>query len=1097
MRPTSKENYTLVHYSADIWEHVCPLLRVTAPAGLLGWNVIHGNEWQNGNLQTYPERVAQGDFVLIQRDFPHHQQAYEKALSAVHQYGKPLIYEIDDLLFDLPPDHPDYGRYLSTRSAILRAIVDAGAVLTSTPALNEIVRTFNPNSFVQPNYLNDSWWSLKPQSLPWEPGKPVIIGFMGGHSHSYDLEVITPALLRVLERYGEKILLKFWGLQPPTALRNKDQVEWIDVSLGDYREFVDFFGQMACDVFIAPLQDNRFNHCKSHLKYLEYSALAVPGVYSRITPYKEVVVDGENGFLAGDSAEWEARLGQFVEDPDLRKRMGQAAQETVRRDWLLSDHLENWAGVYHQAIEAAGHATRPATAQCVASQMGTWQRELEDRSIVYSQAIQEARNLRVELAAAKDQTARVFSLYEEVINSTTWRVMERVFKVRRKIAPLGSRRESLAKSVFYSVQILRREGPGAFLRGITRRLNDGLRGRSAVPHGLSRISDVAPLPVSITPGVLLSKPALSILLVDAELGDRVEPRALADWLKRQTAGDLAEIVVWDRSQGTVHRLGQAGLGWPAAGLQAVLANLQTEYICVASPDLLAQPETYLEENLAALATRGLAFTMNVNGSSDWLVDFLAQGLLPGTPEMPLLRKVVCRSLLRQDFSLDLEKWSAGREGFADTAGQVIEHLALPADTPETLPCQVRLTEMDGLVAGKELLVRVRQELPWTVRTQVLHPVETVLPELPALPDERPTVLLLLQYLAVGGAEQLHLNLIKNLKDQIRFVVITVDEHDWALGTLAPAFRQETPFVYTLPQFVDRSIKLSYLETIIRRFEPVSLYIGNGASWIYDHLGEIKKRHPGLRTINQVYDHQIGWINRYDIELAAYLDGHIGASQKICQAYIDRGARPEGVYQIEHGIDPGGLDPSVYTPARILEIKRNLGLPLDKRAVVFASRLHPQKRPLDFVELARRFASDPSVVFLLIGEGPLEADINTEVARLGLPNLIRRPFYRPIADVLAVMDVLVLPSEYEGMPLIIAESQIMGKPVVVTDVGNNREVLETTGGGMVIDQVGDVGALARGVQNMLDNPPPDSIRHSFIAHYGIEVISRKYKDALLG
>jgi glycosyltransferase involved in cell wall biosynthesis len=46
---------------------------------------------------------------------------------------------------------------------------------------------------------------------------------------------------------------------------------------------------------------------------------------------------------------------------------------------------------------------------------------------------------------------------------------------------------------------------------------------------------------------------------------------------------------------------------------------------------------------------------------------------------------------------------------------------------------------------------------------------------------------------------------------------------------------------------------------------------------------------------------------------------------------------------------------------------------------------------------------------------------------------------PISDVLAVTDVLILPSEHEGMPLIVSEAQIMGKAVVVTDVGNNREV----------------------------------------------------------
>lgn len=1093
---------TIAQYAADVWEHVCPLIRVAEPARQAGWTVLRGNEWTQGQMKAYPERVEQAGLVVIQRDFPRHTAAYEAVIETARRLGRPVLYELDDLLLELPPAHPDYYAYLSARGPILRAMVEADAVIVSTPPLAGYAREFNPNVFVVPNYLNDAWWRLRPYQ---ERTGPLTLGYMGGHSHSYDLEVAEPALLNVLARYPQQVRLKFWGMAPPPAFRGLPNVTWVDVGLTGYRQFVDFFLQMECDLFIAPLQDNLFNRCKSHLKFLEYSALAVPGVYSRVAPYERVVVDGENGFLAGTLQEWEERLCALIEDPELRRQMGAAAQETVRRSWLLSDHLDEWEQTYRMAISAAEKHT-PAgftPAAEAARKMHAWQSELEARAAAYDQTLRELHDAQTQLASAQARAEKMFRLYLEILNSNSWRLMQRLFQVRNRVLPKGGKLETGLKSLLYSARILRSEGPGAFVRGVARRLSGALRGSSPVPHGVAQApaSDGWSKPVVI-PGAMLPNPVVAVLVIHDHLihdhrPPQVSEQAVREWACRQTFAASVELVSWDRQTGEVRSLQGEFPAWWAESVPELCQGLRARYLCLASPDLLGQGETYLEENLVALATEGLAFTLNTNGPADWLAGRLLAGELPGTPQQPLLRLVVDKTCLGEEFRLDLSTWLEGRSGSIDTAARIIDHLTREHDAPGSIPCDARLPELERHLQGKHLLVRARPDLPWQIAPRILHPYDTVLPAQPPVPDPRPTVLLLLQFLAVGGAEQLHLNLIKNLKDEIRFVVISIDEHDWALGTLADAFRQETPFVFGMPQFTDTNTKLSYLDSLIRRFEARSLYIGNGAGWIYDALGEIKKRHPGLRTVNQVYDHQIGWINRYDVDLAVHLDAHIGASQKICRAYVEKGVRPEQALHIEHGIDPSNLDPSAYTPDRLLEIRRSLGLPLDKKVVAFAARLHPQKRPMDYVELARRFASDPSVAFLFIGEGPLEGAVNGEIARLGLQNVYRRPFYRPISDVLAVMDVLVLPSEYEGMPLIVAESQIMGKPVVVTDVGNNREVLEATQGGVVVSQIGDITALMKGVRQMLDAPPaPQAIRQAFLENFGMDVIARKYKTALL-
>jgi len=381
--------------------------------------------------------------------------------------------------------------------------------------------------------------------------------------------------------------------------------------------------------------------------------------------------------------------------------------------------------------------------------------------------------------------------------------------------------------------------------------------------------------------------------------------------------------------------------------------------------------------------------------------------------------------------------------------------------------------------------------------RVMYSLESVIPY-EKIPSEKPTVILAMTFLAVGGAEQLALNIIERLSDKVRFVVVSTDEMDPSQGTLVESFRDITPFVYMLPDFVDPQLRISFLLYLVERFQPRTFYIANGANVLYDALEPIKRLYPQVRTMTQVYDYTEGWINRYDISLVVNLDAHIAPHSKICQAYVDKGARPEKVFQVPAVVYVGKFHPDAYTEIQKEEIRLRLKLPQDQKIVTFASRMNAQKRPMDFVLLAQKFADDPTVAFLMIGEGQEAEGVDLVISRLGLKNIFRHKFYRPINDILAITDVLVLPSSFEGMPLIIAETLAMGKPVVVTDVGNNKDVIDVTGGGVVIPQIGDIQALADGVRQVLDSPPdPKRLRQAVYEHFSIEAGADFYYRIFLG
>lgn len=426
---------SVVAYTAYSWVHALTSLRLVKPFEYAGITLIHGNELE----LIYPERVDQADVVVIQRDFPVALELYEQILARAHAQGKPVIYEIDDLLLDLPAEHPDTALQYYTPALLpmIRAMIEADLVTVTTPTLAEYIYPFNPHVCVLPNYLDDQSWKLRPpQEKP--SAAPVTIGYMGSNTHQPDLESITPVLIKLLERYEAKIKLHFWGGEPPPALLSHSNVTWTRLEIYHYAEFAAYFSLQECDIFIAPLLDTPFNRCKSAIKLLEYSALGAPGVYSHLPPYEAIIKHGQNGFLASSLEEWEDCLIQLIEQPGLRFVLAQQAQEVLRENCLLSQHAGYWLDAYRQAqkyaLDRPAHNTRPvhlAMLIQVANQITAFD-QVQRRRI--AQAEQTSREYREQLQEKE-------RFQQELLNSTTWRLVQWAWKLRLLLIPLASRRE--------------------------------------------------------------------------------------------------------------------------------------------------------------------------------------------------------------------------------------------------------------------------------------------------------------------------------------------------------------------------------------------------------------------------------------------------------------------------------------------------------------------------------------------------------------------------------------------------------------------------------------------------------------------------------
>jgi len=369
-------------------------LRLLDPAKFMGIEVMHGSI--GGRIDV--DIVDNADIVVLQRDFSRDLDFYEQILLCAHRNNIPVVLDLDDLLFELPENHPDRisGYYAAALLPMLQAVMEVDLVTVATPELRDYILPYNSNVVVIPNYFDDNIWKMREPADPLIESSRITIGYMGGGSHLPDLQMIEPALLSIVNKSAKEVRFKFWGIEAPSQLAELSEVYWVPPKSATYADFAEFFQAQSADVVIAPLCDTFFNSCKSPIKYLEYGSIGVPGVYSAIAPYSRVVENGEDGFLVTSLEEWESRLLQLINDPKLRQEIAANAQAKIKSDWLLSRNAKEQYLVYKECIARHGIQKRdpfrflPAV-RMLARQMFEWK----------SLAVPEEANLRAQLRQAR------------------------------------------------------------------------------------------------------------------------------------------------------------------------------------------------------------------------------------------------------------------------------------------------------------------------------------------------------------------------------------------------------------------------------------------------------------------------------------------------------------------------------------------------------------------------------------------------------------------------------------------------------------------------------------------------------------------------
>ena len=251
------------------------------------------------------------------------------------------LWDVDDLIFDedvlktsstinsLEPAEKE--GVINGAKLYRQAMLACNEGIASTSGLAKAMKEAGLETiYVVENALDDETLaaarSIEGRLKKQEDGLIRIIYGSGTKTHNIDFLEAAPALANILKE-NPNVRFRIIGYLELPEYFDEVQSQIERIPFCNYTEYLTYLSE--CDISIAPLENFVFNDAKSNIKYLEASITKVASVCSPRAAFADVIVNGENGFLADNEQQWHEAFDTLIQNSELRDSMAQAAYRTV------------------------------------------------------------------------------------------------------------------------------------------------------------------------------------------------------------------------------------------------------------------------------------------------------------------------------------------------------------------------------------------------------------------------------------------------------------------------------------------------------------------------------------------------------------------------------------------------------------------------------------------------------------------------------------------------------------------------------------------------------------------------------------------------
>ena len=358
-------------------------------------------------------------------------------------------------------------------------------------------------------------------------------------------------------------------------------------------------------------------------------------------------------------------------------------------------------------------------------------------------------------------------------------------------------------------------------------------------------------------------------------------------------------------------------------------------------------------------------------------------------------------------------------------------------------------------------------------------------------SDRPHVVHIIDELPRDGAEVLLLDLVRRRDARMRYSVLCLVRG----GPLVEEFeRAGVPVVI----FGRRgAVDPHMLWRLVRWLRREHATVVHTHLFTADSYGRLAARLAGVGAVFSTVHNSVGPPGRLrklaNRVLARLSDSVIGCGDEIAAALESQGVPAQRILSI-----PNGIDLQRFQGAQGAGVREEFGVQAERVVLGMVGRLHVQKGHEVLLECLAGMSETQrrAVACLVIGVGELEQRLRSRVEQLGLADVVTFTGSRTdVPRLVAALDVFVMPSLWEGLPIALLEAMASGRAVLCSSVGSIPGVVQHGENGWLVEP-GNVQALREAILTLVDDPGLRArlgrrAREQVIARFDVERTAAAY------
>ncbi|GEM_PF-235799 len=304
------------------------------------------------------------------------------------------------------------------------------------------------------------------------------------------------------------------------------------------------------------------------------------------------------------------------------------------------------------------------------------------------------------------------------------------------------------------------------------------------------------------------------------------------------------------------------------------------------------------------------------------------------------------------------------------------------------------------------------------------------------------VMMLIPWMEMGGADLFNLDIVNKIdkeKYEISILTTVTAENTWR-----QLFEEHVADIFDLTSFLDVENYAEFISYFIKSREIDVVFLSN-SYYGYYLMPWIRKEFMDVAILDYVHMEEWYWRNggyaRTSGVVGGILEKTYVCNERTRQVLINQFNRnSDSIETLYIGVDKDKFDRSKIEKGIA---KAELGIDEERPVILFPCRIHPQKRPFLMVEIAKELKTKiNNIVVVVVGDGPQLDELKQKVQEYSLEKTIyfagrkadMRSYYRD-------SDITLICSIKEGLALTAYESLSMGVPVVSSNVGGQKELID--------------------------------------------------------